>query len=211
MSAFDSLNLRPKEKRLLVSVLAGLLMVLSLFWVWPRAGQWRKALDALDKSRKTLQTYEAEIARIPDYEARMAALEGQGSAVLQEEQALQLLRTIQLQAQQFQVVITSTRTGIPTQSTTTSTNAFFDEQAVQITVSTGERELVRFLHALGSGESMIRVRDMDLRPDPPRYRLNGTITLVASYQKKPKGPRAAPAPATAATAPPVPASTARTP
>lgn len=211
MSALSSLNLRPKEKRLVVGVLAVLLLVLSVFWVWPRSGQWRKALDALEKSRKTLQTYEAEIARIPEYEARMTALEGQGSAVLQEEQALQLLRTVQLQAQQFQVVITSTRTGIPTQSTTTSTNVFFDEQAVQISVSTGERELVRFLHALGSGDSMIRVRDMDLRPDPPRYRLNGTITLVASYQKKPKGSRPAPPPATAAAAPPAPAPTARTP
>ncbi len=70
---------------------------------------------------------------------------------------------------------------------------------------------MRFLHALGSGDSMIRVRDMDLRPDPPRYRLNGTITLVASYQKKPRGTRPVPPPATAAAAPPVLPSTARTP
>lgn len=197
MSLLDSLNLRPQEKRLVVASLAAGVLVLSALFIWPRLDDWRKAREALEKARKTLQTYEAEIARIPEYEARLAALEGQGSAVLQEEQALQLLRTVQLQAQQHQVIITSTRAGAPGQ--TTSTNAFFDEQTVQIGVSTGEKELVHFLHALGSGGSMIRVRDMDLRPDPPRYRLNGSITLVASYQKKPKvvRPALAAAPATA--------------
>lgn len=184
MSFLDSLNLRPQEKRLLVVGLALAVVVLSALWVWPRLGEWRKAREALDKSRKTLQSYEAEIARIPTYEARLAELEGQGSAVLQEEQALQLLRTVQLQAQQHNVTITSTRAGLP--GPTTSTNAFFDEQTVQIGVNTGEKELVQFLLALGSSGSLIRVRDMDLRPDPPRFRLNGTITLVASYQKKPK-------------------------
>ena len=189
MSFLESLNLRPQEKRLLVVGLALAVVVLSALFVWPRLGEWRKAREALEKSRKTLQSYEAEIARIPTYEARLAELEGQGSAVLQEEQALQLLRTVQLQAQQHNVAITSTRAGL--QGQTTSTNAFFDEQTVQIGVNTGEKELVQFLHALGSGGSLIRVRDMDLRPDPPRYRLNGTITLVASYQKKPKTTRPA--------------------
>lgn len=198
MSFLDSLNLRPQEKRLLVVGLALAVVVLSALWVWPRLGEWRKAREALDKSRKTLQSYEAEIARIPTYEARLAELEGQGSAVLQEEQALQLLRTVQLQAQQHNVTITSTRAGLP--GPTTSTNAFFDEQTVQIGVNTGEKELVQFLLALGSGGSLIRVRDMDLRPDPPRFRLNGTITLVASYQKKPKTTRPT------ATAPPAVAS-----
>lgn len=203
MSFLDQFNLRPQEKRLAVGALAVALVIVSALFVWPRAGDWRKALDALEKSRKTLQTYQAEIARIPGYQARLAELEGQGSAVLQEEQALQLLRTVQAQAQQQAVPITSTRAGPP--GVTTSTNTFFDEQTVIIGVNSGEKELVGFLHALGSGNSMIRVRDMDLRPDPPRYRLIGSITLVASYQKKPKTtPR--PAPALAAT-PPVAAST----
>lgn len=202
MSFLDQLNLRPQEKRLAVGALAVALLILSALFVWPRAGDWRKALEALEKSRKTLQTYQAEIARIPGYEARLAELEGQGSAVLQEEQALQLLRTIQVQAQQHAVPITSTRAGTP--GVTTSTNTFFDEQTVIIGVNSGEKELVSFLYALGSGNSMIRVRDMDLRPDPPRYRLNGSITLVASYQKKPKttprpSPTLAAAPAAVAT------------
>ncbi len=198
MSLLDQFNLRPAEKRLVVGVFAVLLLALSALLVWPRAGDWRKALDALEKSRKTLREYQAEIARIPEYQQRLAELEGQGSAVLQEEQALQLLRTIQTEASRHNVAITSTRAGVPTAAT--STNTFFDEQTVIIGVNTGEKELVHFLHALGSGNSMIRVRDMDLRPDPPRYRLQGSITLVASYQKR-SGAAPRPAPARAAAAP----------
>lgn len=196
MSFLDQLNLRPQEKRLVVGALAVVVLVLSLLFVWPKTGEWRKAQDALEKSRRSFKNQQAEIARIPEFEARLAELEGQGSAVLQEEQALQLMRSVQVKAQEHQVTITSTRSGVA--GTGTSTNVFFDEQTVIIGVYTGEKELVDFLHALGSGNSMIRVRDMDLRPDPPRYRLNGSVTLVASYQKKPKvAPKPAPAPALA--------------
>jgi Tfp pilus assembly protein PilO len=201
MSFLDQLNLRPQEKRLVVGALAVVVLVLSVFFIWPKTGEWRKAQDALEKSRKTLKTQQTEIARIPEFETRLTELEGQGSAVLQEEQALQLMRSVQEKAQEHQVTITSTRSGIA--GGTTSTNAFFDEQTVIVGVSTGERELVNFLHALGTGTSMIRVRDMDLRPDVPRYRLNGSITLVASYQKKPK---VAPKPAPKPTVSPAPAS-----
>jgi hypothetical protein len=65
-----------------------------------------------------------------------------------------------------------------------NTNAYFDEQAIVVSMTTAEKDLVAFLLALGAGNSMIRVRDMDLRPDPPQQRLIGSITLVASYQKK---------------------------
>jgi hypothetical protein len=44
---------------------------------------------------------------------------------------------------------------------------------------------VDFLYKLGSGASMIRVRDLELQPDAPHQHLNGNIRLVASYQKNP--------------------------
>ncbi len=187
MSSFlDQLNLRPQEKRIAMAVMVGVVLLLSALFVWPKLGEWRKSQEALAKSRKTLVAYQAEIARIPAYESRLRELEGQGSAVLPEEQALQLTRSVQTQAQREHVPITSTRAGTPMPASSSNTNSFFDEQTVLIGVNTGEKELVGFLYSLGSGSSMIRVRDMDLRPDPPRYRLNGSITLVASYQKKPK-------------------------
>lgn len=195
-SLLDSLNLRPQEKRILAAVLAVVTVLVSVFFVWPKLDQWKASQNALQNARKKLQQYRAEIARIPEYQARLRELEGQGSAVLPEEQALELMRTIQTQANLHGVPITSTRVGTAGASTT-STNTFFDEQVVNVGVNTSEEPLVHFLHSLGTGNSMIRVRDMDLRPDPPRYKLNGSITLVASYQKKPKTSRPAPAPAVA--------------
>ena len=192
MSFLDQLNLRPQEKRILAAVLVVALVLVSIFFVWPKLGERPKLVTALEAARKKLQTYQAEIARVPDYQTRLRELEGQGSAVLREEQALQLQSAVQANATKHGVPITSMRVGAPSPSTT-STNAFFDEQAVIVGVNTGERELVNFLHALGTDNSMIRVRDMDLRPDPPRYKLSGSITLVASYQKK-TAASAAPAP-----------------
>lgn len=56
-----------------------------------------------------------------------------------------------------------------------------------VSVVAGEAELVAFLHALGTGDSMIRVRDLSrLRLDPTQTKLQSTLTMVASFQKKPK-------------------------
>ena len=59
-----------------------------------------------------------------------------------------------------------------------------------------KRERDREAAKLGSGASMIRVRDLELQPDPPKQRLNANIRLVASYQKN----RAAAPPAKPSTA-----------
>jgi hypothetical protein len=64
------------------------------------------------------------------------------------------------------------------------TNQFFLERAQAISVVGGEPQLVNFLYGLGAGNSLIRVRALTLRPDPPRYQLNANMTVVASFQKK---------------------------
>lgn len=188
-SFFSRLNLRPQEQRIVVVVVTVVLVVLNALFIWPRFKDWAKLQTTLTKSRATLKSYQDEIARTPQYQEQLRKLEGGGGAVLPAEQALDLMRTVQNQAQQSSVAVTGTR---PVTSATSNTNQFFDEQVVAIDVSCLDKELVDFLVALGSGDSMIRVRDMDLRPDPPQYRLLGKVTLVASYQKKPKPPAPAP-------------------
>ena len=64
-------------------------------------------------------------------------------------------------------------------------DAFFVEQVQNINVIATEEQLIDFLYKLGSGASMIRVRDLELQPDPPHQRLAANIKLVASYQKNP--------------------------
>lgn len=195
----DKLNLSTQERRILVVFFAIAFVVLNALFVWPHFYDLGKLRMQLSAARDTLDAYKKEIARVPAYRARLVELEKQGEAVLAAEQALQLTRTVQNQAQLNNVAITGTRP-----LTSTSTNQFFDEQALSIDVTATDKELVDFLVALGSGDSMIRVRDMDLRPDPAKYRLLGKITLVASYQKKPKPASSTPTASRPATnAPPV--------
>ncbi|HNQ90562.1 MAG TPA: hypothetical protein PKM73_18260 [Verrucomicrobiota bacterium] len=196
-SILSKLNLSPQEQRIVVVVVTVVLVVLNALFVWPRFKEWGTLRGALDQSRETLRKYQSEIVRTPQYEAELRRLERQGSAVLRAAQALDLMRTVQGQAQQTGVTITDTR---PAGTGGSSTNQFFDEQLVSVGVTAGEKEMIDFLVALGSGDSMIRVRDMDLKPDPPQYRLLGKIALVASYQKNPKTPPASPPSRTAAPA-----------
>ena len=101
---------------------------------------------------------------------------------------IQLLRTVQIQAPRSGVYVSSSR---PVPNMSGKTNAFFDEQTVVISVNTGDKELVSFLYTIGSDNSMIRVRDLDLKPDTSGNKLQGSLTLVASFQRKP--PTVAPA------------------
>ncbi|MHB8519619.1 MAG: type 4a pilus biogenesis protein PilO [Limisphaerales bacterium] len=185
-SLLARLNLRPQEQRLIVVVGAVLFVVLNVWLVRPHFRDWGRVQAASFATRATLADYQNEVANIPKYREKLKYLESQGSAVLPAEQAVKLTITVQNQASQAGVqILQTTQLQIP-RSGPAGTNQFFEEQAIKISVNTGEKELVNFLHALGSGNSMIRVRDMDLRPDPGsgRTRLLGGVTLVASYQKK---------------------------
>jgi Tfp pilus assembly protein PilO len=72
---------------------------------------------------------------------------------------------------------------VSTSRQTTRTNEFFVELEQNINVIATDQQLVGFLYKLGSSASMIRVRDLELQPDPAHQHLNANIRLVASYQK----------------------------
>lgn len=176
-SYFDKLNLRPQERRLLVAVAAVVFVVLNIWLVWPHFTDWGQVKTKLKEAQKKLETYQAEKNRIPEYEARVKSLVGDEAVVPPEDQAVQLLRLVQSQAVQSGVVI------INNSRANSRTNESFVEQTQQISVQSGEKQLVNFLYNLGAGNSMIRVRDLSLRPEANRMSLGGTITLVASYQR----------------------------
>jgi len=200
MSAFlNRLNLRPQELRLVVIVFAIVFVVLNVWLVVPHFDDWGKAKKRLAKAKATLVLYQREIdpKRLGEYRKKLRELEGAGSTVATDERSFDLARIIQNQASASGVTITRENPGTVTSG---KTNEFFEERARVIDVSTGEKELVDFLVALGSTNSMIRVKSMNLKPDQTQMRLMGGITLVASYQKKTLPPKsnttaAKPAPA----------------
>lgn len=176
-SLFDKLNLRPFERRLVVVVGIVLFVVVQIWFVWPHFGDLKKMDARRAKAQQTLRDFQTELAQKDKYQKEVTRLQGEGLDVPSENQATELMRTIEQQARSTQVVITSSA------RPTTATNQFFLERSQTITATAGEESLVSFLFNLGSGNSLIRVRELSLRRDPSQMKLAANIKLVASYQK----------------------------
>ncbi|MCF7668706.1 MAG: type II secretion system protein M [Verrucomicrobia bacterium] len=181
-SYFDKLNLKPSERRLVVITGIVVFLILNIWFVWPNFGNLEKAKNELKEVKQKLENSRREVSKLQDYQEKLMVLEGMGAAVLPAEQARQLTRTVQTQAQRSDVTLNQI-TPLNIRDNSSSTNEFFEEQAIRINVTAAEEGLIDFLYQLGSGDSMIRVRNIDLRPDSSRTQLTGTMILIASYQK----------------------------
>lgn len=170
-------QLRPLERRLAVGVLVVLFLVLNFMFVWPHFSDWSNLQQRLKDSRRKLSLYRAAIAEAAGYQAHVKQYENQGESIKREDQAINFMRAIQSQSAESGVGI------VNTSRQTTRTNEFFVERTQSINVIANDQQLVDFLYKLGSGASMIRVRDLELQPDPAHQHLNANIQLVASYQK----------------------------
>ncbi|HEX5218096.1 MAG TPA: hypothetical protein VFZ59_00895 [Verrucomicrobiae bacterium] len=191
-SSFNQLSasfarLSSTERRFIILVLVIVFIVINLLFVLPYFGKLsqieNRFADANDKQAK----YQKEISQIPFYETNIKKLEGEGASVPQEDQSVNFLTALNNQAAQSGVTLVN-RTPQPSR-----TNQFFVELGQALTTQSGEAQLVDFLYNLGAGSSLIRARALSIRPDQPHTGLNATMTLVASFQKKPAS-RSAPAP-----------------
>ena len=183
-------HLRPLERRLAVGVVVVLILVLNFVFIWPHFSDWSQLKTRLKNARDTLASYQATVAQATNYQAQVKSLEGQGEFVALEDQAINFMRTIQAQAEASGVGRANY-----SRSIMHTNDAFFVEQVQNINVVATDQQLVDFLYKLGSGASMIRVRDLELQPDGPRQHLNANIRLVASYQKNPAASAGTAAPA----------------
>lgn len=187
-SSLDKLNLRPGEKRLLVGIGIAIFVVLNFWLVFPRFGEFGRVRAETARVQREISTFQKEIDKKATYQKLLSELEGQGSQVIDQERALQLQMTVQ--SQQLATGINITRYDPVGRPFNAPTNAFFDEQSLVVSYDTGYKQLVNFLVGLAEHESMIRVRQMDVKRDPSNQRLQGNITLVASYQKTRATPNA---------------------
>lgn len=187
-SYLDRMNLRPSEKRLVVGVALVMFVVLNWALVVPHFADWGKVQFRMNKARKTLSAFQAEVRQMPVYQARVRELGSENSNIAITEQQLHFANTREAVASQAGVTINNAT------RVTTRTNQFFMELTQNINLLCKEPELVTFLHNLGSGNSLIRVRDLSLRPDAQRFNLNASVKLAASYQKRPAVRATTPAP-----------------
>jgi Tfp pilus assembly protein PilO len=171
-------QLRPLERRLAVGVMVVLFLVLNAVFVWPHHSDWGDLQARLKTAHQNLDRDQAVLLEQPKYDTLVKNLEGQGEVVAPEDMAVNMMRTIQSQSAQSGVQLLNTSRQVPK-----DTDEFFSQQIQNINVSANDEQLVDFLYKLGSGASMIRVRDLELQTDPSKTRLNARIALVASYQK----------------------------
>src|SRR5262249_50702398 len=143
---------------------------------------------ALKDTHKKLLDYKQEISHKEEWEKKRAALENAGSALPSEQMAVNLQRAVDAQAAASGLVQVSSSPGMPTQEP----GSYFEERSLNLNYQAGDKELVDFLYNIGADKSMIRVRELNIKPDPALTRLGGTITLVASYQKATAGAKPAP-------------------
>jgi hypothetical protein len=171
-------NLRPMEKRLVVVVGVVLFIVVNAAFVFPHFSDLKAVQERGIIAQRKLVTYQTEIAQMPMYQKQVATMESEGQSVPLEDQASAFQTAVLREAGNCGVQIMSSG------HQQTHTNQFFLELSQLLSIQAGEQQLVNFLYNLGSGNSLIRVRDLALHPDAPRYQLSANVKLVASYQKK---------------------------
>ena len=171
-------NLRPVEKRLVVAVVVVLFLVINAAFVVPHFSDLNLVKIRINKAHQNLDKYRAEIQQMNFYSNNIVKIQGEGLDVPPEDQASAFTTAILSEATRSGVTI------LQSSKQTTGTNQFFLNLSQIVSVQSGEQQLVNFLYNLGSGASLIRVRDLALHPDPPRYLLSANVKLVASYQKK---------------------------
>lgn len=179
----DRLNLSPGERRLVVVVAIVVFIALNFLLVVPGFGEWGRTEQRIKDSKATLRKFDDELGKESGYRSQRDKLQKLGTYVASEERAVQLIDEVNSQAALDQVQLLRRE---PSRNAPGSrTNSFFEEAALLVTFNSNETNLVNFLFNLGERNSLIRVRAMQLGPDPSRTKLSGSITFVESFQKKP--------------------------
>jgi hypothetical protein len=178
---FDKLGLRPAERRLLVAVGVVLFIVANVYLVWPHFSDWTRLREEISGLETTLTSYQNEQAMLPQYEAKEAALKGQGPKITTAEMGLALIKLVQPKADRAGIKVVQWN---PSSGGSSANSDFFEEHVLRITFKdTGDEQLLKFLISLGDGDSVVRIRDLTIRPDSNQMKLSGNVTMVASYQK----------------------------
>ena len=182
-----------------VGVFVVIIVVVNIWFVWPRFNDWGQAATRLAKPRKTLATYNKEIGQVKTYtRPRSATMESEGVPFRSKISPSNSQTTINSQARAKR----GHDSQLGTRATGAAPTSFSSSTPRASPSSPSEAQLVDFLYKLGAGNSLIRVARSGSGPTRRARALAGNITLIASYQKK---VRAGAGPRPGATKPPRPA------
>lgn len=179
---FDKLGLQPAERRLLVGVGVVLFLVFNIYFIWPHFNEWGQLKGDIATLQMTRTAYEQERDNLPGYQEKEAELRGRSPAVPASGIGSQLVKEVQNQAKRLgkQFAYIKQIDGAQNER-----SQFFEEKIVNVRfTSWTDTNVLQLLISLGEGSSVIRIRDLSIKPDPSRLKLTGNATMIASYQKE---------------------------
>ena len=147
-SIFDKYNMSAGERRVVMFVAVVLIGVLAwmAFDMIPKPEQTNVKINKINRD---LKSWKIERFKVDSYNKQINELEGMSSAVVQEEQEVDMSRTInKLEASSG---INVSRQG----RVNTETNNFFIEKSMRIDFSGKENQIVDFLWKLGESDSLV--------------------------------------------------------
>lgn len=216
---FNSLNLKPSERRMVIVAAIVFFVLINVWFVWPHFGDWAKSNQQVRSAEQTVILYQREVNNIPKYRAQVKSLEKDGGATIASaEQAVHFQKTVQELASRSGVSINRYDPANPRRATVagagganSQTNSYFEESGLSVQMQqVDEESLVLFLYNLGNGNSNVRVKELELSPNNTGGKLQCKALLIASYQKAQPAKSATLAPSAKMSIPAVNKNTAKT-
>jgi len=178
IEVMDRVGIRPRERRSVILLLLGLLVVGNVVWMF-----MGPELLSLQGSLKDFEEKNAALADLPklikEVEKEVQTLETETGGVTDGRQAQKLMEEIESKARRSGLNFTRSRG----QSGSSRKNQDFEEAKRTVSFQSGLIDLVEFLKNVSEGKSMIRVSNMTIMPTTDRKQLKVDLTFTASYPK----------------------------
>ena len=178
IEALDRIGVRPRERRSVILLLLGFLVVGNVVWLFmsPELFRLQSSLEELESKNAVLAKLPEQLAQL---EAEVDTLTKETGEVTDGRKAQKLMEEIESKARRSGLNFTRSRG----QAGSSRKNQDFEEAKRAVSFQSGLIDLVEFLKNISEGKSMIRVSNMNIQPTTDRKELKVDLTFVASYPK----------------------------
>ena len=178
IGALDRIGVRPRERRSVILLLLGFLVVGNVVWLFmgPELFRLQSSLEEFESKNAVLAKLPEQLAQL---EAEVDTLTKETGEVTDGRKAQKLMEEIESKARRSGLNFTRSRG----QAGSSRKNQDFEEAKRAVSFQSGLIDLVEFLKNISEGKSMIRVSNMNIQPTTDRKELKVDLTFVASYPK----------------------------
>jgi len=179
IEALDRIGVRPQERRAVILLLLGFLLVGNVVWLFmgPDLFKLQASLKDFEEKNKAMATLPDLVEKL---ENEVKTLTAETGEVTDGRHAQQLVKNIDSKARRMQLNFTRSK---ELGSSSRKKNQDFEEAKRQVTFQSDLIDLVVFLKKIADDKSMIRVSKMDIKPTRDRQNLAVDLTFTASYPK----------------------------